>query len=389
MTSRTMNCFTKVAIKGLSLLFLFHFFTCLTTCGQAEDLAHIFNALPKVAGGLTGYKITALETNVTFDAGKSAREILRSNIKTNFNKAQIAWLEKCSRLGADTNICSYVYRFENGVVFISREQFDTLGKLIQKETTLATSNEVREYYNPVEAIDGHDGNTGQAEIRILKTNSMFGIPQFLSKSTLRDCIENSSVQNCETSKSLAGQDCYIITISGTPDTPVQKYKLFLRSDTFSPLGFESYLTNGTIYSHSDLQFEEPGNSPFICKRADTQYFNDGKLDWQSVWIVEQIEEDKTLLAENVESFIPPKTQVLDQRFSKPLNYHMGAHPPTPAQINLMLTDSNGVASYESGLYIQAGTNPISSEKQNWIRGIFIAFIISPLLIFLPRLLKKR
>ena len=384
-----MRCSISI-IRLFCLLLLLQSTICSTAHCQSQNLALVLNALPKVMGGLTGFKITALETNVDIDKGKFARDILQSNIKTNFNEAQVAMLENQSHAGPKTNTVHYIYKFGNGVIYISREQFDALGKLTQRETVFVTADEIREYHNPVEA-DGvpGEGYVGRAEIRNREINGLVGLPVFLSKSVLHDWIENSSVKSCETGKASTGQDCYIITLSGTPHSPIQKYKVFFSLDTYSPVEYDSYLTNGAIFAHTYLQFDEPGKVPFVCMKAIGQAFSSGKVSRQYVWVVQNIEEDKTPLSENAETFIPPKTQVWDQRFSKPLNYHMGAHPPTPDQINLMLTDSNGVASYESGIFIQAGTNKISSERRNWIRGIFIILIISPLLIFLPKSLKKR
>lgn len=393
MISRAIKYFTCVAIQVLSILFLFQSSVCFTAHGQTENLAHIISALSPLDGKLTGYKITAIETNITFNGNNSALEILQSDIRTNFNKSQIESLEELSHnnTGVVTNIDSYVYRFGNSVFLILHEQHNTLGKLTQKDATFVTDDEVREYRNPVGTIAEPDekSHVGTAEIRKCGKNAIFGFPVFLSISTLLDFLNQSSVRSCEIGQSSAGQNCNIVTISGTPHTPVDKYKLYFQSDTLTPIEFNSYLANGSIYSRTDLQFEEPGNSPLVCKKTETQMFTDGKLSGQSVWVVQHIEEDKTPLTDNTESFIPPKTQVWDQRFAKPLNYHMGTHPPTPAQINLMLTDSNGVASYESGVHIQAGTNAISSGKRNLIRGVFVALIISPLLIFLVIKFKKR
>jgi hypothetical protein len=384
------ECIFTVTIKLLSLLLLLLFISYFRASSQTQDLAHILTTLPPIASGLTGYKITALETNIIFNQNNTALEILQSDVKTNLNKAQITMLEELTHksTSADTNICSYVYQFGDNVISISREQFNMLGELIQKDTSLVTANEVREYHNSVKSSGEH--GTGWAEIRTRATNDLFGVPQFLSKSTLRDRIESSSVRGCEIGKSLSGQNCYIINISAPPHIPIGKYKLFLQSDTFSPVEFNSYLADGTLYSRTDLQFEEPGNPPFLCKRADVQIFHDGKLHRQSIWVVEHVEEDKVPLMEKVESFIPQRTRVSDMRFSKPLFYHMGVHPPTSSQINLMLATTNGVPAYESGTYIPLPDSiNNSSERRYWVRIIFIIFMVSTFFIFLPKLLKKR
>jgi hypothetical protein len=387
---RAIGCLVKVAVNVLSILVLLCISNYTAAQGQTQSLARILNVL-SVADRLTGFEITALETNIIFDQNISVLEILQSNIRTNFSKSQIAALEEMSRnnTGIVTNICSYVYKFDNGAIYISREQFNTLGKLTQKDTIFVTATEVQEYHNPVKAIDGHGGNTGWAVIRNREGDALFGMPPYLSKSTLYNWIKSSSVQSCNTGKSLAGQDCYVITISAPPHVPIKRYKLFLQLETFLPVEFNGYLADGAIYSRTDLQFEKSAAVPVVCKRAAGQTFKNGKLWRQFVWVTGNTVDDTASLPKNAESFIPPQTQVLDQRFSKPLNYRMGVHPPTSAQIKLMLRSTTGVASYEAGINIRPGTRKISGEKRNWIRAIFIIIIITPLLIFLPKLLKKR
>lgn len=314
---------------------------------QSQDLARVFRALPRNAGQLVGYKITAIETNVTFDQGKVADEILRSNFRTNLDKEFITKLEEMRNDTAPvTNICTDIYKFGDGGVFISREQFDTAGKLTQKMTRLVTTNEVLQYVYP----DMSQTTTGNAQIQLRKPNDLTGAPQFLSKSILRDRIDSSFIQ-CEIGKTLSGQDCYIVSLSPPPDdAPIEIYKLFLRSDTLSPVEFDSYRTNNTIFSHTDLQFEEPGHFPFLCRQAESQVFDNGELSCQRFWKITRVEKDHSPIP-SIESFIPPGTSVWDQRFSKQLSYRMQKHLPTAAQIDFMLNSKFGVASYESGVII--------------------------------------
>ena len=372
----------KCAVNSsLMFVILLQSLACLTALGQSQDWERILSALPPITGGLAGYTITALETNITFDQNKIALQFLQSGSKTNLSKGSIS----------DTNICCYVYKFGNGVVFVSREQFNTFGKLTQKDTLLITANEVRGYHNPVKADEASGSNTGWAEIRTREANSLSGVPMFLSKSMLRQAMANSPVQSCELGQSLRGENCYIIRLPPPPDTPIKAYKLFLRSDTLAPVELNSYFANEELYSRSDLQFEVPESAPFLFKRVDSQIFEDGELSGRSVWTIERAEKDNRPLTENIESFIPTNTQVCDHRFSKPVNYHMRAHPPTTEQINLMLTSDTGVASYEAGISIPAGVIHNSrslSLRQYWIRVVFIAIIILPLLIFIPKLFKK-
>lgn len=357
----------------------------LTALGQSPDVQRVYNALQNIKGELTGYEITARETNVVLN------QIVPS-------------LETGANVGVVTNIAHYIYKFGDSAIFISREQFDLSGKLTHKETILATSNEVRKYFNPInhtpiEEIKGvGEVHNGVAEIRPRQKYDMFGVPQYLSELTLRDVLDNAPSRSCDIGESLAGQSCYVISLPGEPDTPIQKYKLFLQSDTLAPVEFNGYLTNGTMYFRADLYFEQPQRAPFLCTKVDVQVFAGDKLHIRSVWMVEHIEKLESPLSEDVMSFIPRGTSVIDSRFSKILNYPMGARPPTPAQIDSMLTSPVGVASYEAGIVISPQSIPNKSEKDNaprWVNRqmiiriiVFVVFLAPPVVMIFVALKKK-
>lgn len=365
-------------------------FADLITLGQSLDVQRVYSSLQNIKGKLTGYQITARETNVILNhivPGAEARAKLSDRT--------MKILEKLSRLGAVTNIAQDIYTFGGSAIFLSREQFNLSGKVTQKRTVLATSNEVLTYYNPVnhKPIERVKGvgivHNGSAEIRTRKKYDMFGVPEYLSELTLRDVLDSAPSRSCVVGESLAGQNCYVITVPGESDTPIKKYKLFLRSDTLVPVEFNGYLADGTMYFRADLYFEQPPKAPFLCTKADVQVFVDGKLHIRSVWTLENVEKLRTALSENVDSFIPPGTSVMDSRFPKLLSYPMGAHPPTPAQIDLMLKSPTGVASYEAGIVIPAQSIQTGLGRRKVLMRIILSVIfISPMLILLFRVLKR-
>lgn len=309
----------------LSLLQLVQQVASLMAQSQNQDLARILNALPQVpAGLLSGYKVSARETNIVFGQLNSA-----------------------TKSSKQTNVCAYVYRFGVGVVSISCQTFDLSGKLIKERNTFLTRDEVWDYNNSHK--EGTDGGSRSdwGSIQSRGSTILSGVPAFLSKSELHDFIKKSPSAIVEIGNSSKGRNCYIVKVATPPKSLVETYKLFLDFNTLTPVEFNSYLSNGTPCSLTELQFEEPGGSPFVFKKAQAKLFSEGLLIMDSSWTSENVERDGIPLKESFETFFPPHTRISDRRFTRPLAYHMGRRLPTSNEIQIMLTITNGVAKYEA------------------------------------------
>lgn len=352
------------------------------------ELEHVLSVLSQGTNKLVGYKITALETNVVLNP-KPLQDFLKS---INYRADQAEALQENGKniADADTNVCGYTYRFGDDMVLISCEQFDASGKLKQMNKTLATSNEIREYHALAKTFGANDkSRVGWAEIRNRGTNALFGLPIFLSKSSLSSFIKSHSILTCETGRSLTGQNCVIITTTGEIHSPVDKYRFYFLSDTISPIEFDTYLANGDNYSRTELQFKDSDSSLSLCEKADEQIFANALLFRSSTWILGHAEKEMTTLGDNVDTIIPPQTQVADERYSKNLSYYMGLSPPNNDEIMLMLTNKYGVAQYEAkNSHLHPNDIDISSKKNLLIRIILITFMACPVLVLSIKLLRK-
>jgi hypothetical protein len=385
-----MNSQFYKARRKLNILFI-----CSLICWQAHcqpnKLDRVFSSLPNGMSEINGYEIQAKEITVLFDQDNSDSREALSKIEqsSKLNSSQLEELKKAllsKPKFAGSNICQYVYNFSENLTFVSRQQFDSVGNLASNFKTLNSQNEAHDYFAPI------GSQTGSASIRKRGNSVLVGIPIFLSKLILRDFIIGLQMVSSEVGRSSEGNECNVLTIAADRNSPVSKYKIFISLVNNEPVQIDSYYTDGSLFSQTQLQFESPNSPPFLCKSAVTRFYENGKPKRLSEWTLMAFEKDRPFPVDSVASFLPPQTLVNDERFAKPISYHMGKHPPTSDEVSLMLTSKKGVAAYEAATgvpYPEPTSNAFLSKHRKWAKVIFLVLAVAPLIFFLPKLISKK
>ena len=356
--------------------------------GQNQDLVNILKALsPEPGKTLTGYKITARETNITFSHFSPIAMMLKSDsAKLDGESRAILEEELRKHPGNQTNVSSYIYRFGDTGASISCQVFDSFGKLIRERKTLLWDDEVFEFRQGYEQDRDHNPDYGSGSIKNRDPNELVGIPTFFSKSTLRDFITKSPNSSVEIGSLSENQHGYVVTLSATPGSGLGISKLFFESGALRPIGLNNYLADGAPYTVCDLQFDELGRRPFVCNRAETQLLAKGGLSMLFIWINEGVERDEPPLTDNRESFFPPRARIADSRQAKSLFYHMGKRLPSSNQLNLMTTSIKGVAAYEAATSVRLpGDLTIKPPKSSLlVVSVMVCIGLAPLLFFIQK-----
>jgi hypothetical protein len=392
---RFMKSFNKLPVALLFLLVI-EFFSCRVGISQTQDVARILDAIAPVNATLTGYKITAVETNVIFLPNLAAMSVLQSDATNKLSKESLKFLRELAskKNKTETNTSSSVYQFDSKNILIFSQDYNGQSNLVLESKVLVTDGEVQSFYYPRNTPNADKVDSRWAEIRKRFTNSLVGMPIFLSKTTLREFIVNSGTCSYNTGDSSAGKACFIFTLPFAPGpfpsgSMIEGYKLFVQRDTLNPVEFNCYLSDGTLLSRTVLEFDQPGQAPYVCRKAYSQDFRDGKLYKQSTWTVKSVEEDPEGIHQDPDVFIPQLTRVCDTRFEKQLSYFKGARLPNSAEINLMLTSPHGVPAYEAKTIVRETASARVSKRNNTARIILLSVFLFPLIGVILVVLKKR
>lgn len=368
----------------------FQYIGCFIVCAQNQELERILNAWSQSGNSFIGYKIFATETNIMYDQKSRILDYLKSAKPDADQTAKM--LELASHFtDLETNVNSYTYSFEDSNIFISRKQFNLAGQLSLEDETLVLSNIVCIYHHPnvAEGI-GQSNLVGSAELLKRETNTLFGLPIFLSKYSLFDFVVGSKTCIYDTGSSLSGLNCDIITVERQPNSPIKQFRIYVQQDTLAPIEFDTYLAGNQMYSHGELRFESFDHKPCFCSEATVKVYNGDKLTMQSNWRFDRISKNTGRGVENFAALLPRRTQIMDQRFTKILNYHMGLRLPNENEIEAMLSNNVGTAYYEAASSSPLHRNgEIPRTERNWIRVAVIIIMVLPVLIILVKTLNRK
>ena len=324
-----------------------------TACGAAtdgvqkgEEIGRIVGSLLRTENDLTGYVVTARQSNVTFSQYGGLQAALNSTTLSPKQAAEIQALVGHLPVAA-TNTCVYTYRFGAEAVLTTALEEGVRGEPKTDKRVLATSEYVLESQVRLQARGDGKPNIPNGRIWLRKSGVTGGWPMYLSRATLGELIKSSPGASCSAGTLPNGEKCYIVNMLATSNTPIANRKLVFTADHLRPVDLSSYLPDGTMYSRASLDFSGDGEPPGLCRTATYEQFNDGHVYRQSVWRLESVAREESPQMEKVNGFFAPLTPVFDERFSPPLTYRVGSRLPNSQEAEQMRTNKHGVARFEA------------------------------------------
>jgi hypothetical protein len=340
---------------------------------SSSDADRVLADLSAWKDELLGYKITVIETNVTFQAKHPAIEALRAHPEM---RDKLEHMLKNAR-SDQTNIVSHVYSFQENAVWIESLAKDHMGKPVHRETQAGDKQEI---FSSLAFLDVPEtvvrsANNITGEISRPEKGPVPGVPLWLGRGKLGEWLRDASAVTCSHGTGRGGEDGLDLNVTSGPSVvagPNLPCRLLLRASDLTPLEFDIYGPNGAVQYGTEIQFGDCGHGLFLCKRATTRVYNGTLLYKVSTWQLISAEPEKPREPPTVASFFSEGTQISDKRFSRPLTYRLGLRPPTEAEIQRMLTNKTGVPLYE------AATLPIHPSAS--FRARQVVFVIGAIII---------
>jgi hypothetical protein len=313
----------------------------------SEELTRTLGRFFGPENSLTGYLITARETNLTYTQFGPAQAILNSGAKLSPKTAADARAIVASLPLVVTNITAYTYRFGPGAVLTSAVDEDDHGQAKSEKRILATSQYLLQSRVSLQPRSDRKPNVPDGKISRRIDGVGGGWPLFLNRATLGEIVRSSPKVIFRAEALPSGEKCSVLEILGTSNTPIAKMKLLLTTGELKPLELSSYLPDGTIYSRATLHFTAGDNPPGVCRFATCEQFSQGHLYRRSVWHLESVGVDEFAPQDTPSGFFAPFSSVADERFSRSLTYMVGSRLPNDLEIAQMLTNRHAIARFEA------------------------------------------
>lgn len=350
-------------------------------CASSSDANRILEDLSAWKHELIGYKITAIETNVTFQANHPAIEALRAHPEM---RDKLEHMLKNTRSG-QTNIVSHVYSFQENAVWIESLARDHLGKSVHRETQVAANDKI---FSSLAFLDIPEtvvraANNLTGEITRQDKGPIPGVPLWLGRGRLGEWLRDGSAVSCSHVTGRGGEDRLDLNFRSGPSVvagPNLPCRLLLRASDLTPLGFDIYGSNDEVEYSTEIQFGDCGHGLLLCERATTRAYS-GKLLYKlSTWQLISAELEKPRDPPTVASFFSVGTQISDKRFSRPVTYRLGIRPPTEAEIERMLTNKTGVPLYEAATLPIRPSDSFRARQVVFVIGAIIILFGGPVLV---------
>src|SRR5581483_6772468 len=363
---------TPFTLAILSILFSATLFGDLSSGAEVPSFIDKFG---DPGESIVGYSISAEETAITYKANHPALNHIEL-LKDHLSKEAIAELEKsrATDLAASTNTASVIYSIGSDVITIKTSRLDDGRHATLEEKTVNTSNAVFESHLFLSSSNKISGNSTIGEISNRRGSDVVGLPLFLSKQTLYGWLTSAEGLSLRTGTSLSGTPCHILDITRGSESPINKYELFISMTELSPIELNSYANEGSLFSRTRLLFDTQ-NQPSVCINADTEFFNNGQVFRHIGWRRKLIHPEDKPLQVDLQTFFTSGTRVSDQRFSKTLSYRVGFRLPTQEELQIMLTNANGIPIYEAATFGPLVSNHLSTKQFIMLAGLLLGVCV--------------
>jgi len=357
---------------------LFLSFACFYIAAANAQTDPALKALSKDAWMLKGLRVEAHTMAVTYGPKNPAANLLKETAsKPNLSKQEMEAMQKLQafvekqRTLLTTNTASFVYQFQPGTIAVRSKESDTQGPR-QATITLASNDVIYRsvtYLKP--ASSGKKlGPSGSIQWRTNKA-LVPDVPVFLSRTLLRELVDSSRDVHV-TPTNHNGIDC--TAIHARPENTPVAYLILLESSDGTPLEFQTFY-NGRHISSTILTFDNSGDFPFLCRRAESRSYSQGRLFQEKTWVLDSVSNAGEPLVADVAEIFRIGTEVSDQRFGKPLSYSVGSRLPTDAEIKGMLSDMRGIVRYHLATMAPANSKKVSLLASPLRRRLVLAVLV--------------
>jgi len=349
--------------------------------GGSSDLERILADLGTRKDELIGFRVSAVETNVTFSANHPAFEALSARPEI---RKELERMRRAPDVGR-TSIVSYVYSYQSDTSWMESVARDSLGKPVWVRKEVATEHETLSLLTFLDVPDAviNARNNATGELRVRDKAFLPGVPFFLGRGRLGEWLRDASDVKCSHAAGSSGENYYNLEVTTrplAPPTPSLRFKLTLNASDLTPLEFSVYGPTGATDSRTQIEYGEYGSGLSLCRRATTQTLSGNRPYRQSVWELVSVEPEQHRETPTSASFFPLGATISDHRFSIPISYRLGTRPPTDAEIQLMLTNRTGVPLYEAATSPRRLARGFQARQTVLLVGALTILLVGPALM---------
>lgn len=305
---------------------------------------------------VTGYAITATQTNVFFLANTPAASFLETRPDLAGKLGRIA-------AAARTNIISYSFSFQEGLERIESMERDVYDKSLRHQKQAATKEFIlcsQTFLDVQDSVKRASNNTSgqiwppsQTEYSLERECSVASPPVWLWRGRLGEWLRERKITSCKHKTGPDGQpsiELEVVAAHAAPPSipgPQLPCKVVLKASDLTPVSMEMFDSEGIVEGLIEFQFCDIGNGRLFCKSAVSHSYHKGRLFRTGFWRLVAANQDASREIPAISTFFEPGAYIGDYRFAQPVTYRLGYRPPSDLELQGMLTNRAGVPIYEA------------------------------------------